>query len=519
MDHRYIELNDLTSPKGNVNDITNYEEHNEQEHNEEHYLLHDEPSGSKSALTIDVPDHIDNDSDDLHETSSVVSDYTPVLEHPPHLPLLANKAKNSMDIPITTTPQQSYKDKITFKSFFSLDIELTAEALPSLIISVIGLTVSGWLLDIVMGWDVYKSIPELIVLIPILLNLKGNLEMNLASRLSTESNLGHLNTYEMGKDIIVGNMIVLQAQAFIVGTISGLFAWFMGGVSDGEFVGVDKTIVLVISSILSASICSLILGTMVSVIIVYSKKLKINPDNVATPLAASMGDLVTLLVLSFCGHILIKFQGTIFNDLTLVVLLVLIPYWCYLSLKNIYVRDVLFAGWVPLLSSLVITSIAGIVFEKFMHSYKGIAVIMPVLNGIAGNIGSLYVSRLSTDLHVGVVNNYFKTFVTLFWIHLPTEWSFLLLIEIFNLGETNINFLFFNVYTLMSILLMTIILIFAHKATHWFWNHHFDPDNYCLPTLTALSDVLGTIFLVYQYYLLYLLGDTSNYIESTTTSP
>jgi len=83
--------------------------------------------------------------------------------------------------------------------------------------------------------------------------------MNLASRLSTESNLGHLDTYNMGRDIIVGNMVVLQAQAFIVGSVSGLFAWFMGGISDGEFVGVEKTIVLVISSIFSASICSLIL--------------------------------------------------------------------------------------------------------------------------------------------------------------------------------------------------------------------------------------------------------------------
>jgi len=63
----------------------------------------------------------------------------------------------------------------------------------------------------------------------------------------------------MAKDIIVGNMIVLQAQAFIVGSISGLFAWFMGGMSNGEFLGIDKTIVLVISSIFSASICSLIL--------------------------------------------------------------------------------------------------------------------------------------------------------------------------------------------------------------------------------------------------------------------
>jgi len=48
-----------------------------------------------------------------------------------------------------------------------------------------------------------------------------------------------------------------------------------------------------------------------------------------------MGDLITLLVLSLCGDVLIRLQGTIFNDILLVVLFALIPYFCYLALKNI----------------------------------------------------------------------------------------------------------------------------------------------------------------------------------------
>lgn len=34
-------------------------------------------------------------------------------------------------------------------------------------------------------------------------------------------------------------------------------------------------------------------------IIILSKKLNINPDNIATPIAASLGDLVTLTILTF----------------------------------------------------------------------------------------------------------------------------------------------------------------------------------------------------------------------------
>jgi solute carrier family 41 len=491
-----------------IQDITKYDEH---------LLLPKSRSdtinyNSCYNYTITTSDIPSNDYD-IHQ--SPPTELTPILSGH-RVPL--NAKSNNIDIYISNSIQQNDKRKYSIRSLFTLDFELTAEALPSLIISVIGLTLSGWLLDVVKNWRIYKAIPDLIVLVPILLNLKGNLEMNLASRLSTESNLGHLDSYRMGREIILGNMVVLQAQAFIVGSVSGLFAWFMGGLSLHHFVGIDKTIVLVISSIFSASVCSFILGTMVSLIIIYSKKFKINPDNVATPLAASMGDLVTLLVLSLCGDALIQLKGTIFNDILLIILIALIPVWCYLALKNEYVHDVLFEGWVPIFSSLVITSIAGIVFEKHMDSYKGIAVIMPVLNGIAGNIGSLYVSRLSTDLHLRVVKDYLKTFITLFWIHLPTEWFFLLMVEFFKLGDTNVSVLFTLVYTAMSVLLMVIILFFAHMATHWFWNHHLNPDNYCLPTLTALSDVLGTIFLVYQYDFLAFLGDTSNTIEQKKSS-
>ena len=34
-------------------------------------------------------------------------------------------------------------------------------------------------------------------------------------------------------------------------------------------------------------------------VIILSKKIKINPDNIATPIAASLGDLVTLTILAY----------------------------------------------------------------------------------------------------------------------------------------------------------------------------------------------------------------------------
>jgi solute carrier family 41 len=44
-------------------------------------------------------------------------------------------------------------------------------------------------------------------------------------------------------------------------------------------------------------------------VIVCSHKCKINPDNIATPIAASLGDLTTLAILASIGGFLFKIIG------------------------------------------------------------------------------------------------------------------------------------------------------------------------------------------------------------------
>ena len=67
----------------------------------------------------------------------------------------------------------------------------------------LGTVAAGMLLDYVQHWKVYQDIPEVYILVPALLGLKGNLEMTLASRLSTAANVGHLDTLEERKSILL----------------------------------------------------------------------------------------------------------------------------------------------------------------------------------------------------------------------------------------------------------------------------------------------------------------------------
>jgi len=63
------------------------------------------------------------------------------------------------------------------------------------------------------------------------------------------------------------------------------------------------------SCLSTASLASGILGALIIAVIVISRYLHINPDNVATPIAASLGDLITLLFLSEISQSLYKLKN------------------------------------------------------------------------------------------------------------------------------------------------------------------------------------------------------------------
>ena len=262
----------------------------------------------------------------------------------------------------------------------------------------LGMVAAGLLLDKVQHWQVFVDLPELFIMVPALLGLKGNLEMTLASRLSTHANLGHLDTFSQTVAMAMANLALLQVQGIVVGWLAACLAMGMAWLaSPGKF-ALAKVLVLATSSVVTASLASATLGLVMVLVISASRKLNVNPDNVATPIAAALGDLVTLGLLSFVASNLHATSITVPLAI-LAIYLLLCPTFITGAKHHPDTREILVNGWTPVLSAMVISSLGGRILSGAVATFPDIAVFQPVINGVAGNLVGIQASRVSTELH------------------------------------------------------------------------------------------------------------------------
>ncbi|KAH9643903.1 hypothetical protein HF086_016453 [Spodoptera exigua] len=283
---------------------------------------------------------------------------------------------------------------------------------------------AGLVLGHVKEWDVFVNVSAIFVLVPSLSGLKGNLDMCLASRLSTQANLGNMSSTREVISMVVGNISLVQ---------------------------VNKDFVMVM-------------------VIYGSHKFKVNPDNVATPLAASIGDIVSNTVLAVTAEYM---------------------------------------------------------YEQILDSYPGYEVFQPIVNGIGGNLVCVQSSRLATHLHQTAIPGELPEntrlvewpWKTLFYgtkaakvarmlliLALFGQIIFMVVADFVYQGVVTLQVPFGITYLMCSLLQVMVLLYLAYMLVHLMWKKKKDPDNAAIPYLTALGDLLGSVFLGLTFVILSIFG-------------
>uniref|UniRef100_A0A8C5P758 Solute carrier family 41 member n=1 Tax=Leptobrachium leishanense TaxID=445787 RepID=A0A8C5P758_9ANUR len=347
-----------------------------------------------------------------------------------------------------------------------------------------------------------------------------------------QANIGQMETSKERWAMITGNMALIQVQATVVGFLSSIAAVVFGWIPDGLF-RMDDALLLCASSVSTAFIASLILGLIMVGVILGSKKLGINPDNVATPIAASLGDLVTLALLAGISWGLYKEikSHVLINPLVCVLFISLLPIWVVIARKNPATREVLATGWEPVIIAMAISSVGGLILGKTVSdpNFAGMAVFTPVINGVGGNLVAVQASRISTYLHMlgspgedpglgqrkcpSPCQTFFSSDVNsrstrvLFLLVVPGHLVFLYTIRSMQGGHTTMTLIFIVFYMAAALLQVLVLLYIADWMVHWMWGRGMDPDNFSIPYLTALGDLLGTGLLALSFHVLWLIGD------------
>ncbi|KAH9961667.1 hypothetical protein BGW80DRAFT_1547344 [Lactifluus volemus] len=334
----------------------------------------------------------------------------------------------------------------------------SSQTSPILFFSTIGSLSTSELFDHISHWKAMASVNELIAIVPVILNLKGNIEMNLSARLGTASNMGDLDTPSVRNNIILGNLTLLQVQAAVVSLIAASVSFFLSTIVPGagenpsepllaetrdvfrhsrstghrhslrrprptpapvgasksgfnEYIFGDRRLhsiltcsiirfmVVASTSMSAACLSAIVLGSFVCFLVVLCRKFGLDPDNIAPPIASCLGDLITLSLLAVMSTLIILGIGTPAPFVVIAVIILFATACASIVRKNERVRPLLKDGWTPLLGAMVISSASGIVLDLFVTRYDGYALLAVAFGGIPGGTGSIFVSRLSTGLH------------------------------------------------------------------------------------------------------------------------
>jgi mgtE-like transporter len=167
---------------------------------------------------------------------------------------------------------------------------IVKQTLPMLVIMGLGGTVAGYFLS--QASASLDLFPGLLVLVPAMQNLRGSISGSLASRLSTALHSGTVRPSFLDNPELPGYVVASLSLSAAMSLIIGLAAYFFCVFLDISSVGIGRMLLVALTVGILGGIVHLFANLIVSF---ASFRRGVDPDNVAIPSLAILGDIVTIL--------------------------------------------------------------------------------------------------------------------------------------------------------------------------------------------------------------------------------
>ncbi|HDG64101.1 magnesium transporter [Thermococcus sp.] len=336
--------------------------------------------------------------------------------------------------------------------------------------------------------------PIILVILPGLMGLRGNIYGSLASRFTTMLHLGEMNPTLKDKNV-VKNIFISILLSLLPVTI----LWLVGVIKVRE-VGIAVAVFLIV--ITSTIFTSLLLGYSTALATIIPFKKGVDPDAVAAPIVTSIADLITIPLLVGFMFLYEDTPKTFYFLLVLAIILSLIVgkgFKIGEQERKVFVEVLSIVGVLAFISS-----ISGTLLESYsdiIHASIIFSVMYPAILDSTGNLGSVIGAKTSTRIHLGEIEKLFNK-TTVIEISLYTILAAILgvLANLIAIGvvkltlHTHIGFV--KPFLLLYPLLAFGVMWMAYFLAITFDRLGLDPDNATVPTITTLADIFSTLFTV-----------------------
>ena len=167
--------------------------------------------------------------------------------------------------------------------------EMLKQSLPLLVICGLGGILTGNTLGAMI--HLLQTIPGLLIVIPAVIALRGNISTAFGSRLGSAYHLGIIDAHNLWNAELKQNILGTVILSVLMSCIIGVFAYvtsFLFGIIPNPWV--------LIGIVLLSGVISGIILTFLTISIVYLVfRRGYDPDNITGPALATFGDVITIL--------------------------------------------------------------------------------------------------------------------------------------------------------------------------------------------------------------------------------